>query len=67
MGFQEIGCGRGLDISGAVYGQVAGSCESGNETSGPIKCGEFLDWLRTAIHGIYWLVNRLRARRCFLF
>jgi hypothetical protein len=24
---------------------VAGSCEHGNESSGSIKCGEFLDWL----------------------
>jgi hypothetical protein len=24
-------------------GPVAGSCEHGNETSGSIKCGEFLD------------------------
>jgi hypothetical protein len=24
---------------------VAGSCEHGNETSGSIKCGEFLDYL----------------------
>jgi hypothetical protein len=24
---------------------VAGSCEHGNEPSGSIKCGEFLDWL----------------------
>jgi hypothetical protein len=24
---------------------MAGSCEHGNELSGYIKCGEFLDWL----------------------
>jgi hypothetical protein len=24
---------------------VAGSCEDGNESSGSIKCGEFLDYL----------------------
>jgi hypothetical protein len=24
---------------------VAGSCENGNEPSGSIKCGEFLDYL----------------------
>ena len=24
-------------------GEVAGSCECGNEPSGSIKCGEFLD------------------------
>jgi len=26
---------------------VAGTCECGNETSGSIKCGEFLDQLKT--------------------
>jgi len=52
VGFQEVGCGRGLDSSGAVYGHVAGSCECGNEPSGSVKFGEFLDRLRTAIHGV---------------
>jgi hypothetical protein len=28
---------------------VAGTYECGNETSGYIKCGEFLDWLRTCL------------------
>jgi hypothetical protein len=28
-------------------GQVAGSCEYGDEPWGSIKCGEFLEWLRT--------------------
>jgi hypothetical protein len=27
----------------AQDGQVAGTCECGNEPSGSIKCGEFLD------------------------
>ena len=26
---------------------MAGACEYGNEPSGSIKCGEFLDWMRT--------------------
>ena len=26
---------------------MAGTCECGNETSGSIKCGEFLDQLKT--------------------
>ena len=26
---------------------MAGTCKSGNESSGSIKCGEFLDLLRT--------------------
>jgi hypothetical protein len=28
---------------------VAGFCERDNESSGSIKCGEFLDWLRTCL------------------
>jgi len=30
-----------------VNGQVDGTCESGIETSGSIKCREFLDWPKT--------------------
>ena len=26
---------------------MAGTCTCGNEASGSVKCGEFLDWLRT--------------------
>jgi hypothetical protein len=37
------GWGRGLDSSGAGEGKVAGCFEHGNEPSGSIKCGEFLD------------------------
>jgi hypothetical protein len=33
----------GLDSSGSGQGPVAGSCEHGNEPSGSIKVGEFLD------------------------
>jgi len=33
----------GVDCSGSTYGQVAGCCERGYETSGFIKCGEFLE------------------------
>jgi hypothetical protein len=32
-----------LDQSGSGYEHVAGCCECGNEPSGSIKCGEFLD------------------------
>jgi len=39
--------GCGLDRAGSGYGHVAGTCECGNELSGSIKCGEFLDWLKT--------------------
>jgi len=33
----------GLDGVGSRYGEVAGTCEYGDETSGSKKCGEFLD------------------------
>jgi len=40
---QEVGCGGdGLDWYGPEQGQMAGSCECGNELSGSIKCGNFL-------------------------
>jgi hypothetical protein len=35
--------GHGLARSGSGYGQVADSCGYGNELSGSVKCGEFLD------------------------
>jgi hypothetical protein len=45
MDLQEAGCG-GMDwIELAQDRQVAGTCECGNEPSGSIKCGEFLDRL----------------------
>ena len=28
---------------------MAGACEYGNELSGSIKCGEFLDWLQNQL------------------
>jgi hypothetical protein len=33
----------GLDGVGSGSGEVAGTCECGNERSGSVKCGEFLD------------------------
>ena len=42
MDLQEVGCG-GLDWTDLAQGQVAGTCECGNEPSGYTKCGEFLD------------------------
>jgi len=40
----KVGCG-GTDWIELAQdkGQVAGNCECGNEPSGPIKCGEFLE------------------------
>jgi hypothetical protein len=35
--------GHGLDRSGSGQGQVSGTCKCGNECSGSIKCGKFLD------------------------
>ena len=37
----------GLDWAGPGQGQVADVCECGNEPSGSVKCGEFLDQLQT--------------------
>jgi hypothetical protein len=45
MGLRAIGFGD-VDWIGFIWlriGTVAGSCEHGNETSGSIKCGKFLD------------------------
>ena len=28
---------------------MAGTCDCGNEPSGSIKCGEFVDWLRNCV------------------
>ena len=41
--FRKWDVGYGLDRSGSGYGQVAGTCECGNEPLGSIKLGEFLD------------------------
>ena len=38
---------HGLDLFGSGQGQLAGYCECGNEPQGFLKCGEFLDYLRT--------------------
>ena len=44
MDLQEVGCGvYGLDWAGPGYRQVADACECGNEPSGSVKCGEYLD------------------------
>ena len=43
MDLHEVGCGYGLDGAGSGKGQVASTCECGNEPMSFIKCGEFLD------------------------
>ena len=40
---QEVGCGYMDWIGLAQDRQVADACECGNEPSGSVKCGEFLD------------------------
>jgi hypothetical protein len=56
MDLWELGWGHGQGRSGSVYGHVVRSCECGNETSGSIKCGKFLDQLsisgRPLFHGV---------------
>ena len=49
MDLQEVGCGY-VDWIGLAQdrGQMANACECGNEPSGSIKCGEFLDQLQTS-------------------
>jgi len=39
--------GHGLDRAGSRQGELAGTCECGNEPSGSKKFREFLDQLRT--------------------
>jgi hypothetical protein len=36
-------CGCGLDRAGSGQRQLTGTCDCGNELSGFVKCGEFLD------------------------
>ena len=35
--------GHGLNRAGSGHGEMGGSGECGNESSGSITCGEFLD------------------------
>jgi hypothetical protein len=58
--FSRSGMGKhGLDCSGSGLGLVAGACECGNETSGSIKCWNFLSsWETTP------LLERLYSLQC---
>jgi hypothetical protein len=47
MDLQEVGYRQELDQAGSGQGQMAGSCEVGNEPSGSIRCRKFLNYLRT--------------------
>ena len=49
MDLEEAGCGgmNWHERAGSGQGQLVGTCECGNEPSVSIKCGEFLDRLRT--------------------
>jgi hypothetical protein len=41
-----------VDLQEVVYEDmdwIDGTCDCGYEPSGSIKCGEFLDWLRTGL------------------
>jgi hypothetical protein len=46
--FWKWNVGYGLDLAGSGYRQAAGTCESCNEPSGSIKCGELIDWLQNS-------------------
>jgi hypothetical protein len=43
MDLQKVGWGAWTGLIWFRIGTVVSSCEYGNETSGSIKCGEFLD------------------------
>jgi hypothetical protein len=44
MNLKDRCCGCGLDSSGSGYVPVVGSFERSDETSGPVKGCEVLDW-----------------------
>jgi hypothetical protein len=51
---------HGMDSSGSVQGQAAGSCEQGHDTFGSIKGGERLDFVRDHLR------NKFSVPRCKL-
>jgi len=40
--------------------QVAGACECGNEPSGSIECGEFLNTLRTGDTDLHFYITTVQ-------
>jgi hypothetical protein len=46
---QEVGRGFGDWMELAQDRDMAGACEYGNELSGSIRCGEFLDYLQNQL------------------
>ena len=46
MDLQEVEIGDMDWIAGSGQGQIAGTCECGDEPSGSIKCQQFLDYLK---------------------
>jgi hypothetical protein len=53
MDLREMVWGNGLDLSGSVYGLVAGSSEHSTESTGSIKYWEFLQRLSE-----YWIMAK---------
>jgi hypothetical protein len=47
MDLREVEWGHGRNRSDSGQGQLAGCCEYGNERSGFMKCGKFLEKLGT--------------------
>ena len=49
MDLREVGGGGDWMGFGSGQGQMVGACEYGDEPSGSIKCGEFLDQLQNQL------------------
>jgi hypothetical protein len=64
--FRKWGGGHELDLYGSDYRQVAGSCAYGNEPSGSIKCGKFLNYLRKLVRKDSALELVITLQVCFM-
>ena len=47
--------GHGLDRASSGQGQVADTCECGNELMGSIQCGEFLENRLGSKEGLFYM------------